>query len=104
MLNGVDLFTGIGGISLALQPWVRTVCYVEIEPYCQQLLRERIADGQLDDAPIWDDITTFDGEPWAGAVDSLQALLEAIRDFGEASAESASNTARAWSGSLPMGR
>ena len=71
MLNGVDLFTGIGGISLALQPWVRTVCYVEIEPYCQQLLRERIADGQLDDAPIWDDITTFDGEPWAGAVDCI---------------------------------
>ena len=69
MLNGLDLFSGIGGISLALRPWARTVCYVESEPYCQQVLRERIAEGQLDDAPIWDDVRTFDPRPWRGLVD-----------------------------------
>jgi len=69
MLHGLDLFSGIGGISLALQPWVRTVCYVENEPYCQQVLRERIADGRLDDAPIWDDVCSFDPRPWRGLVD-----------------------------------
>jgi DNA (cytosine-5)-methyltransferase 1 len=69
MLHGLDLFSGIGGISLALQPWVRTVCYVENEPYAQQVLRERIADGRLDDAPIWDDVRTFDPGPWRGLVD-----------------------------------
>lgn len=71
MLNGLDLFSGIGGISLALKPWVRTVCYVEIEPYCQAVLQARIRDGNLCDAPIWDDVTTFDPAPWAGRVDII---------------------------------
>ena len=69
MLNGLDLFSGIGGISLALQPWIRTVCYVEIDRYCQAVLRTRIRDGDIEDAPIWDDVTTFDPGPWIGAVD-----------------------------------
>jgi DNA (cytosine-5)-methyltransferase 1 len=69
VLNGLDLFSGIGGIGLALQPWVRTVCYVEINGYCQRVLRERMRDGQLDDGPIWDDVRTFDPRPWAGTVD-----------------------------------
>ena len=71
MINGLDLFTGIGGISLALQPWVRTVCYVEIEPYCQQVIQTRIKAGDLEDAPIWDDIRTFDPTPWIGSVDII---------------------------------
>ncbi len=70
-INGLDLFAGIGGISLALQPWVRTVCYVEIDPYCQAVLQARINSGDIASAPIWDDITTFDPEPWIGAVDII---------------------------------
>ena len=73
MLNGLDLFAGIGGISLALQPWVQTVCYVEREPYAVGVLRSRIQSGDLEDAPIWDDVTTFDGEPWRGCVDIITA-------------------------------
>lgn len=69
MLNGLDLFSGIGGISLALQPWVRTVCYVEIDRYCQAVLMSRMRSGDLDHAPIWDDIQTFDPRPWIGKVD-----------------------------------
>ena len=34
-INGLDLFSGIGGIALALHPWVQTVAYCEIEKYPQ---------------------------------------------------------------------
>jgi hypothetical protein len=69
VLHGLDLFSGIGGIARALRPWVRTVAYVEREPWCQAVLWERIRAGDLDVAPLWDDVTTFDPRPFAGAVD-----------------------------------
>ena len=59
MLNGLDLFSGIGGISLALQDWVRPVAYCEIEPYCQSVLLSRMQEGDLPKAPIWDDVCTL---------------------------------------------
>jgi DNA (cytosine-5)-methyltransferase 1 len=76
MYHVMDLCTGIGGFSLALK-WLvggfRTVCYVEIDKYCQQLIQARIKDGYLDDAPIWSDLKTFDGRPWRGSVDIITA-------------------------------
>lgn len=59
-LRGLDLFSGIGGISLALKPWVQTVAYCEREPYAQAVLLERMQSNDLDTAPIWDDVTTLD--------------------------------------------
>lgn len=56
MLNGLDLFTGIGGITLALRNWVKPIAYCEIEPYCQSVLLQRMSEGHLPKAPIWDDI------------------------------------------------
>ena len=77
-LTQISLFSGYGGTELGLKLWgelagvsIRTICYVEIEKYCQQILEARISDGCLDDAPIWDDVTTFDGQPWAGRVDII---------------------------------
>jgi DNA (cytosine-5)-methyltransferase 1 len=72
----LSLFSGYGGFTLAgrltgLRP--RTVCYVEWDTYCQQIIQARIKDGLLDDAPIWDDIKSFDGRPWRGSVDILTA-------------------------------
>jgi len=61
-LRGLDLFSGIGGISLALQRWCETVCYVEIDPYSCGVLTKNMAEGYLDAAPIWSDVQTF-GEP-----------------------------------------
>jgi DNA (cytosine-5)-methyltransferase 1 len=61
VLNGLDLFSGIGGLSVALAPWVRTVAYCECEPYAQAVLLSRQASGDVDVAPIWDDITTLAG-------------------------------------------
>lgn len=58
-MNGLDLFSGIGGISLALRPWVRTVAYCEVDRYCQGVLLSRMQSGQLSCAPVWDDVRTL---------------------------------------------
>lgn len=59
MLNGLDLFSGIGGLSIALNEWVRPIAYCEIDPYCQGILLNRQFNGLLPRAPIWDDINTL---------------------------------------------
>lgn len=58
-MNGLDLFSGIGGISLALKPWVRTIAYCESDRYAQGVLMSRMRDGTLEPAPIWDDVRTL---------------------------------------------
>ncbi len=67
-MNGLDLFSGIGGLSVALRDWVKPVAYCEIDTYCQSILLSRISDGSLINAPIWDDIKTlsYDGRNWPG--------------------------------------
>ena len=72
----MSLFSGYGGFSLGLRLAglnTRTICYVEWDKYCQQVLRQRQREGFLDDAPIWDDVREFDGTPWHGRVDILTA-------------------------------
>jgi len=61
MLNGLDLFSGIGGITLALSEWVKPVAYCDIEPFSQRVLLSRMLEGKLPRAPIWDDVTTLRG-------------------------------------------
>jgi len=71
VLRVLDLFSGIGGFSLGLKRTggFRTICYCEIDLYCQEVLKARMQDGSLDMAPIWDDITKFEGQPWRGHAD-----------------------------------
>jgi DNA (cytosine-5)-methyltransferase 1 len=61
-MNGLDLFSGIGGISIALKPWVKTVAYCERDRYAQSVLLSRMQSGLLDRAPIWDDVRTLHGK------------------------------------------
>lgn len=60
MLNGLDLFSGIGGITLALRNYCKPVAYCEIDPFCQSVLLQRMQEGDLPKAPIWDDVTCLD--------------------------------------------
>ena len=59
LLNGLDLFSGIGGITLALNEWVSPVAYCENDRYAQSVLLSRMADGGLPKAPIWDDVRSL---------------------------------------------
>jgi len=61
-MNGLDLFSGIGGISIALEPWVRTIAYCEQDRFAQSVLLSRISEGKLHRAPIWDDVQTLRGD------------------------------------------
>lgn len=58
-MNGLDLFSGIGGLTKALADYVRPVYYCDIDPYCQAVLLSRIHRGQLPRAKLWDDVTTL---------------------------------------------
>lgn len=63
----LDLFAGIGGFSLAAH-WLgwETAAFVERDKFCQQVLRKNFGD-----VPIYDDICTFDGRPFRGAIDVI---------------------------------
>jgi DNA (cytosine-5)-methyltransferase 1 len=69
-MNELALFAGAGGGILGghLLGW-RTVCAVEWESYPASVLCARQNDGLLPPFPIWNDVQTFDGKPWAGIVD-----------------------------------
>ena len=71
-MNELALFAGAGGGILGghLLGW-RTVCAVEWEPYPASVLCARQNEGVLAPFPIWDDVQTFDGRPWAGIVDVI---------------------------------
>lgn len=57
--KAVDLFSGIGGISLALHDILETVLYCEIDKYCHNVLVERMEQGKLHVAPIHSDVQTL---------------------------------------------
>lgn len=69
-MNELALFAGAGGGILGghLLGW-RTVCAVEFDAYARSVLLARQRDGCIPRFPIWDDVRTFDGNPWRGHVD-----------------------------------
>jgi len=70
-VNGLDLFSGIGGLSLALEPWVRPIAYCESDRYAQANLLSRMRSGELTHAPIWDDVRTLQGDSLGSWVDII---------------------------------
>lgn len=71
----ISLFAGVGGLDLGVGLCLphRVVCYVEREVYAGSVLVARMETGCLDAAPVWSDVTSFDGRPWRGRVDLLLA-------------------------------
>ena len=69
-MRELALFAGAGGGILGGKLLgLRTVCAVEFASYPRRVLLARQRDGLLPRFPIWDDVRTFDGEPWRGRVD-----------------------------------
>ena len=78
-MRELSLFTGAGGGLLAtkhLLGWT-TIGYVEIEPYCQAIIRQRISDGLLDSAPIFSDIRDFIKQGYAEAYQGMVDVITA---------------------------
>ena len=72
MFHELSLFSGYCGMSLSLRMAgipTRTIAYVEIDKYCQDITKARIRDGLLDDGPIFPDIRSFNGLQCRGLVD-----------------------------------
>jgi DNA (cytosine-5)-methyltransferase 1 len=65
----LSLFSGIGGIDLASH-WAgfETIQFVERDSFCQRVLTKN-----FQGVPIHDDVTTFDGRPFAGRTDLISA-------------------------------
>ena len=65
-LRLIDTFSGIGGFSYAAEKLVggfKTVSFVECEPFCQKVLKKH-----WPDVPIYEDIRTYDPEPYSADV------------------------------------
>jgi len=61
-LNGLSLFTGIGGFELGLESYIKPVIYCEREPYCVAVLLERMRENKIPSAPICTDIRELWGD------------------------------------------
>ena len=59
-LRELSLFSGAGGGLLGTKMLgFNHIGYVEFNEYCQQVIRQRIDDGYLDEAPIFTDVREF---------------------------------------------
>ncbi|MEM6265879.1 MAG: DNA cytosine methyltransferase [Pseudomonadota bacterium] len=75
-VTGLSLCAGYAGLDLGLEiaiPGYRTVCYVEREAHAAATLVARMADQALAEAPVWDDLKTFNGRAWRGKVHIVSA-------------------------------
>jgi DNA (cytosine-5)-methyltransferase 1 len=79
-ISSISCFSGTGQLDRAAASALRrfgydmrTVAYIEKEAFPQAILRARIADGLLDEAPIYGDICDFPARAYRGVVDCIVA-------------------------------
>ena len=70
-MYGISLFSGYGGIDLAIREYCAPIIYCDIEPFSQAILVSRMDDGSIPFAPIWNDVTTLDGTKFRNLVDII---------------------------------
>ncbi len=83
----ISTCAGYGGIDLGLRRVIeniRTIAYVEIEAFAVANLVAKIEEGELDAAPIWTNLKTFDAKPFLGKVDLLSGGIS-CQPFSSAS-------------------
>lgn len=72
MVKEFHLFAGIGGGIYGGEILGHHCCGgVEIDKYCQNVLKQRQSDGWMDEFPIYGDIKALDGEEFEGTFDVL---------------------------------
>ena len=52
----LDLFSGIGGFSLALKPCAKTIAYAEINPHAREIIEKQMNEKFLERAPLFEDV------------------------------------------------
>ena len=75
-VNELSLFSGAGGglLGTHLLGW-RPIGYVEVDGYCQRILRQRQLDGILPAAPIFGDVRAFID---SGCAELYQGITDVI--------------------------
>lgn len=77
-MRELSLFSGAGGglLGTKLLGW-KHIGYVEFNDYCQRVIRQRILDGILDNAPIFGDVRTFISEGYAASYTGMVDVITA---------------------------
>ena len=70
-LYGLDLFSGIGGNTIALNEYIKTIAYCEFDRHAQGVLLSRMRSGAIEPAPIWDDIKTLTSKQFSSPIDII---------------------------------
>jgi site-specific DNA-cytosine methylase len=65
-LNALDLFSGIGGNTLALREYCKVIAYCEADKHAQSVLLSRMADGSIEHAPICTDVKLLTRKEFEG--------------------------------------
>lgn len=75
-MRELSLFTGAGGglLGTHLLGW-RPIGYVEFNDHCQRVIKARIQDGILPEAPIYGDIRTFISEGYAASYKGMVDII-----------------------------
>lgn len=74
--TSLSLCGGILGLDMGVRmvlPSIRLVGVVERQAHAAAIVVARMAEGAVDSAPVFDDLTTFDGRAWSGCVDLVVA-------------------------------
>jgi site-specific DNA-cytosine methylase len=60
--RSLDLFSGVGGITHALNGIAEPVAYCEIDRYCQTVLKKHMERGTLSKAPLFEDVRKLNAD------------------------------------------
>lgn len=68
----LDLFSGVGGMSLALKDVSETTAYCEVDEMCKRVLLKRAREGLLHEAPVLSDVKDLSADT-CGSPDMISA-------------------------------